>query len=82
MQQLPCSLLTGPAAKKSGVVRLQLLSCSPLAGPVATKSHVYRLQLQPSSFLVVTTDPGKVCKSKTLEIAAINDQMRDNQHCP
>ena len=29
-------MLIGPAAKKSGVVRLQLLSCSPLAGPVAT----------------------------------------------
>ena len=29
-------MLTGPAAKKSGAVRLQLLSCSPLTGPVAT----------------------------------------------
>ena len=37
MQLLSCSFLTGPATKKSKVVRLQLLPCSSLAGPAATK---------------------------------------------
>ena len=45
MQLLSCSFLTGPATKKSKIVRLQLLPCSPLAGPAAKKSQEVRLQL-------------------------------------
>ena len=47
---LPCSLLTGPAAK-TGAVRLQLLPCSLLSRSAAKKSRVVRLQLLPRSLL-------------------------------
>ena len=61
MQLLSCSFLTGPATKKSKVVRLQLLPCSPLAGPAATK-------ISSSQIAVATLQlPCWTCRPKNLK---------------